>query len=134
MRQLATREKVMLGGLALAAIVAWWGAREGGMGFGNQVGGPEPLLPLEGEAPLVRVELGSLLYSMGECTELHELLALHNGTTELWLKALCHERLGNVGSAHRLYVQLVERDPRNPRFRARLDQVERRMGQILGSR
>jgi len=57
MRQLNTREKVMLSGLALAAVVGWWGAREGGMGFGGGVAGPDPLAPLAGDPPVVRVDL-----------------------------------------------------------------------------
>jgi hypothetical protein len=57
MRQLNTREKVMVGGLAVAAIIAWFGAREGGMGFGDSVAGPGALPPLAGDPPEVHVDL-----------------------------------------------------------------------------
>jgi hypothetical protein len=57
MRQLNTREKSLLGLLAVAGIAGWFGMRGGGIGFGGELGGPEPLGPISGEPPLVRVDL-----------------------------------------------------------------------------
>jgi hypothetical protein len=57
MRQLNTREKVMLGLLAAAGIAAWFGMRGSGIGFGAAGSGSEALKPIDGEPPVVRVDL-----------------------------------------------------------------------------
>jgi len=57
MRQLNTREKVMLVLLAGAGIAGWFGMRGSGMGFGGAGDGPEALTPINGEPPVVRVDL-----------------------------------------------------------------------------
>jgi len=57
MRKLNTREKAMLGLLAVAGIAAWFGYGGGGGGFAGAGAGADALSPIDGDPPVVRVDL-----------------------------------------------------------------------------